>query len=258
MTDLIREGHQRYHVSREDLDVAVDQLIKDGLKTGYEDYYPGQVAQARGLLFGLCERVLSRATLEAAPCEDDPAHRALVAVNASDAVKRAVDDYLVSSTRQSSLSKVGFFAPLWSLLEDRSWSSRDWETYWDWFGWIVAWSIRLVALVVGVAAIWAGPGAVAVTAFMMLGASGVSAVTTTIRQAIAACGFYPYSTAYPRDVVALQGVLYAMVFRPAGERFEAEQLGQIVKGETYVPEPTAGPLDVGAPAPPPPPPPPTH
>lgn len=210
-------------------DRNIEQAIEDGLKTGYEDYYPGEVARARRLLFSLCKKVLSRETLETPPCDEDPAPRMVQALSAGDHLEQDIKVYQASTDRQS-LAEKGMFAPLWSLMEDMSgWNSRDFDAVFDWMSWIIAWGLRLMALFVAILSWWFPP-LLAASFSMLAGAQLISAITAAGRVLVAMCGFYPYSTAYPRDIVALQGAHYALVFPPATERLAATQANELVKG----------------------------
>lgn len=225
----MRESAQNFALSDKPADRASEQAVEDALKTGYEDYYPSQMIQARALLKGLCERALSLETLQLAPCPDSTqaAQRSFACLQAGDGLGRQIDEFMRAAAAASSDGK-GFFVPLVDLVGRTEWNSASLESIADWCGWIIGWTFRIGALVLAIASWWFPPG-LAISASMIAAAATVSAISAAFRIGFAACGYYPYSTAYPRDLVALQGAHYAAVFREEGERLAAESAPDFVK-----------------------------
>jgi hypothetical protein len=244
---MMLEAKDKFYADTEAFDISLDEALKNGLATGYEDYYPSQLTQARGLLYALCHRVLheDKRMLTNPPCEEDCRPTGRVAGTAAETIGRSIDDYLAAGDHQS-LSKKGMFQPLWSLAADLlgggSWNSRKLELICDSIGWLIAWGLRIAAWVLALCIFFAVeiPAAVAglvatvaggvasalgvevvTVGALLTGASAVSAISGIVRTAIAALGFYPYSIAYPRDVLLVHGVYFAMVFRSPAERFQA-------------------------------------
>jgi len=220
----MQQGYHRFYnpaSADEPADASLDEAIKKAFETGYEDYYPSQFKQGRSLLYGLSKRVLDKTMLESPPCEDDPQERVFMAWRAAETVDRGINDYLASGDH-SSLSKKGFFEPFWSLMAgDTSWNTRRLEQICDWIGWTAAWGLRITACIVAFFLWWGTAITVVAVASLLESASAVSAISGMIRLALVALGFYPYSIAYPRDVMLMQGLLFATVLAPPSERFQA-------------------------------------
>lgn len=209
-------------------DRATEQAVEDAFKTGYEDYYPSQLTQARSLLFGLCRRALAAETLQRAPCLEatQTGQHSTACLFAGDQLGRQIDDLMRAAAAADGSGK-GFFVPLVDLVGNTKWNAASLESIADWCGWIIGWTFRVGALVLAIAAWWFPP-ALAISASMIAAAASVSAVSAAFRIGFAACGYYPYATAYPRDLVALQGAHYAALFRDEAERLKAEEAADFV------------------------------
>jgi hypothetical protein len=252
---MMRDAKDKFYADTEDFDTSLDDALKNGLATGFEDYYPDQLIQARGLLYGLCHRVLheDKRILITPPCKEDCRPIGRIAGIAAETIGQYIDSFL--ATGDMSASKKGIlpdFKPLWNLAADAvsgsSMNTRKLEAICDWVGWLIAWGLRIAACVMAICIFfgflpefaagfvaWAGGGVAwalgeTVTVETLLStASTVSAITAIFKAFLTALGFYPYSVAYPRDVLLVHGVYVAMVFKPPGERFEAASASDILK-----------------------------
>ncbi|MBI5685812.1 MAG: hypothetical protein HZC54_12120 [Verrucomicrobia bacterium] len=228
--ERMRQAADHLVVSDAPLDHAVDEAIAEATKSGYDDYYPGELKRSRGVLYRMCALVLGKKMLESPPCEENPGSSSVLAESAGSYLDSSIKEYLESITRQSRESKTGFWSSLWSLKDDRSWNLEDFELFCDWVGWIMTWGCRVVALILAIAGLFTGGAGFVLSGGMLLGAQAASAVTAAVRAVITACGFYPTTAAYPRDALALQGVHYAMIFKPAAERYKANSTSEIIVG----------------------------
>jgi len=94
----------------------VEQFIETSLRSGYEDYYPKQVLQARILLYGVCQRVLDKDQLNNPPITEDPAHLSFIAVKLRQPPRPEHQGLFAAGTRATTDDKVmwqsGFWKPL--------------------------------------------------------------------------------------------------------------------------------------------------
>ncbi|MBS0659022.1 MAG: hypothetical protein JSR82_12345 [Verrucomicrobia bacterium] len=227
--DQMQTAATNFGQSKLAADRATEEAVEEALKTGYEDYYPSQLTQSRALLFGLCQRALAAETLQRAPCPDAEraGRRSVACLLAGDQLGQQIDGLMRAALAAESTGK-GFFVPLVDLVGRTEWNAASLESIADWCGWIIGWTFRVGALVLAIAAWWFPP-ALVISGSMVAAAATVSAVSGAFRLSFAACGYYPYSTAYPRDLVALQGAHYAAVFRDESERLSAEEPANFVR-----------------------------
>jgi hypothetical protein len=254
---MMRDAKEKFYADTEDFDTSLDDALKNGLATGFEDYYPSQLVQARGLLYGLCHRVLheDKRMLVNPPCQEDCRPIGRVAGTAAETIGGYIDAFLAAG--DMSASKKGIlpdFKPFWNLAADAlsgstGMNTRKLEAICDWVGWLIAWGLRIAAFLMAVciffalipefaAGFVAAAGGYVASALgvetvtvgtLLTTASSVSAISAIFKAFLTALGFYPYSVAYPRDVLLVHGVYFAMVFKPPGERFEAASASDILK-----------------------------
>jgi hypothetical protein len=261
---MMRDAKEKFYADTDAFDVSLDEALKNGLATGYEDYYPSQITQGRRLLYAVCHRVLheDKRTLTDPPCEEDCRPIGNVAASAAAAIEKSINDYLAAADPSF---KKGIFQPIWNLAKDAlgagGFNTRKLELTCDSTAFVIAWGLRIAALLLAVAIFfeveipvavagavaWAlGVETVSVGA-LLTAASAVSAISGIIRTAIAALGFYPYSINYPRDVLLVYGVYFAMVFRSPADRFQAASQSDILSSRETMEPPEMYPLTLPGP-----------
>jgi hypothetical protein len=208
-----KESHDKLRWEEEQMD--------ETLRTGYEDYYPRALGEARGCYHRLCKSLLSLETLKSPPVEDSPDDALDIATASVTKLQSHIAQFLQSFADAAPREKDASFTESFRRLRQKpKWTSVDWDTLADWIGFCFSWVFRLVALLVAFFTWWTGAG-VAISAGMWLTAASLgSAVAAVGRLVPSLFCYYCYTTAYPRDVVVLQAAIHASLFLPKDRRFK--------------------------------------
>jgi hypothetical protein len=215
------------------------EAIKGLFRTGYDDYYAGQLQASRAFFLRLCSQVLDRSKLEEPPIDskDDAVHLAFVVADARSKIQRQIANYARSVDNAGKDQTGGFGASFWTEFKDqRGFNSVDLDILLSWVGWGAAWAFRIVGCFLACAGLlsilMSGglsiPLAVGTVAGCFTAAELADFITATSRLMCGLLGYYPYVCAYPRDTVLLPAVFYAMVFKPAASKFAASKSDDIV------------------------------
>lgn len=209
-------------------DRASEQFVEEALRSGYDYYYPNQLKQARLLLLGLCRRALSRETLSLAPGSRESAARSAVCLAAAEALERGIAEVDARAGRADGASE-GFKAPLAEVVGGERWSTATLSDTASWCGWVMAWTFRLARLVLALAAWWL-PSVQTLAAALIHAANPAGGVAAMVRRLFEIAGYYPYSAAYPRDLLAQHAAHCAVLFGTESERLPTQSTADFVKG----------------------------
>jgi hypothetical protein len=200
------------------------------LRAGYEDYYPRAMNVARRAYYALCYEVLIEEFLKSPPLDEDATPRLKTGMGAVNKLSGHIKEMVQAFNDARSEEAPGAFTDSLRKLRDKpKWSSADWDSYADWWGFYFSWVVRAIALIVALVTWWTGVGLVVSAGTLLLAASLGAAVVALVRLATSMVGYYLYSTTYPRDTVVLQAAVHASLFMPKGERYEPSSPDDLYK-----------------------------
>lgn len=219
------------------------QAVRGLFRTGYDDYYPGQIQATRLCFYELAKTVFTRKTLETPPIDDldEAGHLAFLQAETCGNIKRQIAGY-ARKIANAANDQNAFYGGYWAELKDtRGFNSISLDITLSMAGWGGAWLFRIAGCILAIAGIVGVVVTEGLGIPLYLGtvtgcfaaAEVADLITATSRLMCALLGYYPYASAYPRDVALLPGIYHAMIFKPKGSKLAAASTADLM-GKSHI------------------------